>query len=353
MGGVETVVHELAHRLARRHHVVVLTSAVAGNEGRSVENGVVVWRLPVLRVLDRFGVPFPVPTGQWIRAAISELKDAEVLHAHGSLYATSLIASWISKRFEKPLVVTEHVGIVAYRSIALRALQRAAWLVVAPLVLRRARVALALNARVCAMLERWFPRIRTLFTVNGVDTEGFRPLTAEQTRAIRSSLGIPNERPAVLVVARDSVKKNIATILAIPREEFTLVTCGAIRNLQAPRVRDLGVVPRNKMPEVYASADILMHAGEGEGFPLAVQEAMASGLPVLLRRDQGYGQAVPSHALQEYEPGNEVEALQTLLRSSSVRHELSLRGRRHAETAWSWDAVVATHEALYLEVLRR
>lgn len=352
-GGVETVVHELASRMAGRHEIIVLTSAVAGFEGRSVEDGLVVWRLPVVRTLDRFGVPFPVPTGRYLRAAMAELKDANVLHAHGSLYATSLLASWIVRTHGTPLIVTEHVGIVPYQSRVLHLLQRAAWATVAPQVLRSARVALALNGRVQAMLETSFPRLRTLFMVNGVDVEGFRPLDAEQRRAIRARLGIPDGRPAVLVVARESAKKNLASIVAIPREGFTLVTCGAIRNQRAPDMRDLGIVPRSQMPAVYASADILMHAAQGEGFPLAVQEAMACGLPVLLRRDEGYGEAVPSHALIQYEPGDEEDALKTLLRSPSVRHELSLKGRRHAETAWSWDAVVAAHEALYRELSQR
>lgn len=351
IGGLEVVVQELARRLARQHQVVVVTSASHGSVGRSIEEDVVVWRLPVVRPIDRFGVPYPVPIGRHLQSAIADAHNADILHAHGCLYPTSILASYLSRTRGTPLVLTEHVGVVPYRSRVLKSVQKAAWSTIAPFVVKSARVVQALNVRVQTMLEERFPGAHVVRTSNGVDETVFRPLDHEARQALRSSFALPPGVPAVLMVARESEKKNVPAILSISRSTFVLIACGANRNLSGPNIVNLGVVSHKRMPEVYASADVLVHAAEGEGFPVAVQEAMACGLPVVLRKDSGYGTAVPRHALYECDPGQEEAAVRALLGNAMRRNELAAAARRYAETHWSWDAVVSAHEDVYLRIM--
>ena len=62
-GGLEVMVWNLARGLARRHEVVLVTSAYDGVHGISSEDGMTVHRLPAVHLTERFGVPYPVPAG--------------------------------------------------------------------------------------------------------------------------------------------------------------------------------------------------------------------------------------------------------------------------------------------------
>ena len=62
--------------------------------------------------------------------AIRALASADVVHAHGALYAGSIHAARLARRDRVPLVVTEHVGFVDYRSRLVNAVESAAWAMV-------------------------------------------------------------------------------------------------------------------------------------------------------------------------------------------------------------------------------
>ena len=54
-GGLEVMVWNLARGLARRHEVVLVTSAYDGVHGVSREDGMTVHRLPAIHLTERFG----------------------------------------------------------------------------------------------------------------------------------------------------------------------------------------------------------------------------------------------------------------------------------------------------------
>ena len=58
---------------------------------------------------------------------------------------------------------------------------------------------------------------------------------------------------------------------------------GVPRSVELP-----GCLPAERLAAVYRAADVLLVAGRGEGLPLTVPEAMASGLPIVMVDDPGY-----------------------------------------------------------------
>ena len=97
----------------------------------------------------------------------------------------------------------------------------------------------------------------------------------------------------MLFVGRLVAKKGLDTALAA-----TAATDGAFRlvvagpgPLQPQGIRGvdvLGPIPSERVAELYRAADALLLPSRGEGFPVAVQEAMSSGLPVVMTNDPSY-----------------------------------------------------------------
>jgi D-inositol-3-phosphate glycosyltransferase len=347
-GGVEIVVHNLGKRFAREHRVTLVTAAYGGRSGVSEEDGMEVHRLPALHVTKRAGVPYPVPLGKGVVLAARALADAEVLHAHGSLYATSLYASRLSRRRNIPLVVTEHVGFVEYPNPLLNGVQRAAWNLVGDRVIRNASVVAFFNERVASFLRSRYPGATLRCIPNGVDTDRFRPVTPEEQRAIRARLSLPLDAPIALFAGREAPKKNLAAVLSVPRDSFHLVVCGDVRGLRGERLTDLGLVPHGAMADVYRAADLFVHAASGEGFPLTVQEAMACGIPVVLLWDDGYAGSIDRDSVLACATLTDLGvAVQELALDPASRAELSRRGRTEVDRRWSWDATAAAYLESY------
>lgn len=123
---------------------------------------------------------------------------------------------------------------------------------------------------------------------------GKRDWTTDRRRESRERLGIPHDRPVILTVAALEPRKRVGLIIERLaddlRDSWTMLVAGDGRlrdRLQrhvdraglARRVILLGT--RADVPELMASADLLVHAAEAEGVPQVVIQALAAGLPVV------------------------------------------------------------------------
>ena len=91
-------------------------------------------------------------------------------------------------------------------------------------------------------------------------------------------------RPIALYVGRVSYEKNIDQFLAMPWHGSKVVCgVGPLENSLKEKfqhVRWLGVLPRDELALVYASADVFTFPSRNETFGLVMLEAMACGTPV-------------------------------------------------------------------------
>ena len=350
-GGLEVMVRNLASGLARRHEVTLVTTAFDGVEGKTSEDGMAVWRVPAIHMTERVGIPYPIPMGDTLGAALRSLTSVDLLHAHGALYATSIHAARLARRRTVPFVITEHVGFVEYGNPIVYAVESVAWSTIGDRVMKGANAVTTYNSRVQQWLGRRYASREIRFIGNGVDTATFRPRQAEERATLRRSFGLPDERPLVLFAARDSAKKNLGDVLQLTRDRFHLVVCGATRRLKGENLTDLGLVPYARMSDLFGCVDAMVHASTGEGFPLAVQEALASGLPIALLWDQGYAAWLDRSAVAACDSIEQLgAAVSSLASDATLRSRLSRAGREWTQQNWSWNATVQAYERLYADV---
>lgn len=367
IGGVETVIRSLRRELRRRghevHHVASNASHLSSEALGYDDEGVI--RVRALNVLEnRLGVPYPIFSPRLARVLAREVAQADVVHSHGFLYMSSVTAlMWGRMRWRRPggpaLVLTEHVGHVPYESGLLNHVEAAAIGTIGRLAVRSADAVVVLNRKVGAEIEALGPREPVIVLPNGVDTTLFRPPLNGEREALRRELAW-DDTPRVLFVGRLVAKKGVETALAATAAAegaFRLVVAGPgpLQPQGVPGVDVLGPIPSERVADLYRAADALLMPSRGEGFPVAVQEAMTSGLPVVMTDDPGYAAHLDGAGrgvrIVPASPGAIASELRSLVSDREAWAEAGEAVRRHAGQAFSWALAAERHELLYQELL--
>jgi phosphatidylinositol alpha 1,6-mannosyltransferase len=204
----------------------------------------------------------------------------------------------------------------------------------------------------------------------GVDLEAYHPRnrTTDAATLLRRKLSPAGE---VLVgyvgrVAPEKQLEKMAALRGIPGIRIVIVGDGpgmpAIRKaLGGMPVSFLGQLRGEALAAAYASFDVFLHTGEEETFGQTVQEAHASGLPVVAPRAGGPIDLV-EHGVDGflYDPappgrrkGAELRAtVELLARDPALRRRMGEAGRR-AVLGRSWETVCDQLIGHYNSVLTR
>lgn len=338
LGGLETVVAAETRGLRDRGWEVTIVSSGAGTR---LEDGIRTVRVRAWNGMEeRYGVPFPLFSPRLLWVLGREVRRADVVHVHDVLYVSSWVAALWCLVLRTPYVVHRHVGFVHHTSAIVRLVQSAVLGTFGRLVLARASVVLAIDEHVATGL----PGAQVLG--NGVDVERFRPRPSP-----------PRDRPVALFVGRFVPKKGFDVVAAAAGDEYEIVFAGGDRpaGVDDPRLRFLGAVPADEMPEVYAAADVMIVASVGE-CPLTVLEAMASGLPVLLREDPALHSpwtVGPGVRFVDMAAGDLAEALRKLVADPDEMRRLGAEGAAFARASYSWGTHVDRLEEIYRTVTPR
>jgi glycosyltransferase involved in cell wall biosynthesis len=357
LGGIEVAIDALAAELARRGHEVchVASGATRPYEHGPPPSAYRLVRVPAFNAAEqRLGVPYPVFAPRLLPVLRREVARAGVVHGHGVLYQSAALALWLARRApHRPVrAATEHVGHVAYTSPVLDAVQRAAFATLGRATARNAQGLVVLNAKVEEELRRLAPGRPVVRIANGVDARRYRPPAPGERAALRAGLGWDDGRPRVLFVGRLVAKKGLGHALAAAAEaagawELVVAGPGDPPPGLPPAARILGPQPPGRVAALYRAADAFLLPSRGEGFPITAQEAMASGLPVVLAADPAYAPYVagagPGVRLAGTEPGPLAAAVAAALADP----EAGPRAAAHARRAFSWASAADEHEALW------
>lgn len=178
---------------------------------------------------------------------------------------------------------------------------------------------------------------------------------------MRRRLGIPQRGKVVLSVGEVNENKNhaaaIEAVARLRRDDVYYIVCGRgpLAERHAERARELGIGGRviltgyrTDVADFYAAADVFLFPSFREGLPVAVMEAMASGLPIVATKIRGnvdlIEDTVNGILVSPTDVDGMAAALARLLDADRV--ELSRRNRTRAED-FSLDRIVGEYADIY------
>lgn len=223
-------------------------------------------------------------------------------------------------------------------------------------------------------IELGYDPRRIVVIPNGFDLDAYRP-DASARGSVRDELGIPAEALLVGMIARLDPQKDHATLLEaaelvarrVPDAHFILCGLGvhasnppfaALAHRHpglAPRLHAVGL--RRDIPRIDAALDVaVLSSIGGEAFPLAIGEAMASGVPCVVTDVGDAPELVGDTGLVV--PRNNPTALAAavadlLTLPVEQRRAKGAAARLRIQQRYELDHVVARYEALYADLAGR
>ena len=381
-----TFVEPIAHGIAARGHTVHLIAPWHPRVRRPAREGNVhfhFYRYAPAAGLNVFGyagalradvsmrraawavAPFALLAAGWATRRVVHAARATVVHAHWVIPSGAVAAAAARSA---PLVVSLHGSdvFVAERHAAIRpaaryALRRAGWLTACSEDLRTRAVRMGADAG------------RSEVVPYGVDVARFRPDDAARAR-LRARHAIAPDAGVVLAAGRLVRKKGFehlvdaAAALAPRRSCLRLVVAGsgdldgelrerATARGIADRVTWLGTVTQPELADWLAAADVVAvpsvrdDAGNVDGLPNVVLEALASATPVVATPAGGIG-AVAVHretalVVPERDADRLAAAIDELLGDRALRSRIGRAARARVRAHHTWERVAQRFEAAY------
>jgi teichuronic acid biosynthesis glycosyltransferase TuaC len=290
----------------------------------------------------------------------------DLIHAH-RLFPTAYVSSLLARDAAIPLVssaVGSDVHTHPSRNRGIRTLTQKA--------IERSDVVVSVSRDLADQVEELAAPARPVRVVyRGVDFAQFVP--AEPSREAKVRLGLPPEGVGICTVGRLVREKGVFDLVEAmdlmrdhPRAPWLVMVGegparGALeseiqrRGLQ-DRILLVGAQPHRKVPDWLNAADIFVLASYNEGLPNVVREAMACGRPVVATDVGGVREAVEDgvsgYLLPPRRPELLARALERLLVSDRLRHQLGEEGRHAVRSRFDWAETTKELEAVYQGLLR-
>ncbi|MCG7608051.1 MULTISPECIES: glycosyltransferase family 4 protein [Mycobacterium] len=340
-GVTNSVLRVIEHLRRTGHEVLVIAPDTPRGQppAERLHDGVRVHRVPSRMFPKVTSLPLGVPRPRMVN--VLRGFDPDVVHL-----ASPALLGWggvhAARYLGVPTVAVFQTDVAGFaESYGIGVLSRASWAWTRRLHSKADRT---LAPSTSAMENLDSHRIPRVFKWGrGVDITGFAPSARdEQLRASWSAEG----KPIVGFVGRLAPEKHVERLAALAgREDLQLVVVGdgvdrAKLQTVLPTAVFTGELHGPELAAAYASMDVFVHPGEHETFCQAVQEAMASGLPVIAPDAGGPRDLVAPYRTGLLLPVDEFES--TL--PASVEHLIAERSRyslaaRRSVLSRTWPAI--------------
>lgn len=300
-GVTNSVLRVLEHLRAEGHQAVVLAPAAGAPASYA---GFEVVGLPCVPLPGYSQVRVTMSTRPAIARVLADFRP-DVVHL-ASPFALGYRAAQASRWFGLPVVGVYQTDLPGYARrygfpaaepllwSALRRIHSLATLNLAPSSAARAQ----LLAAGIGNVEVWG---------RGVDTERFHP--GRRSPRVRAELCTDPQRPLIGYVGRLAAEKQVADLAVLAGlGELVIIGDGPARaDLERvlPHAKFTGHLGGQDLADAVAAVDVMVHPGELETFGQSIQEALASGVPVIAPASGGPLDLIrPSHNGWLYRPGD-------------------------------------------------
>lgn len=308
--------------------------------------------------------PFALAAGWWTARRVARRHRATVMHGHW------VVPGGVTAAFaapDLPLVVSLHGSdiFVAERVAAARAAARAAF--------RRAAYVTACSSDLATRAIRLGADPERIEVVPyGVDAARFRP-DATARAAVRHELGVGGGVLLIAAAGRLVRKKGfeylVDAMARLPDAVLALAGEGTLREALArrsaaagvaERIRLLGNRTQDQVAALFAAADVIVapsirdDAGNVDGLPNVVMEALASGTPLVTTSAGGIGAVVEHDVNALLVPERDAAAIAAAvgaLRDPARRATLGASARALVERRFGWQRTAERLEAAYRHAL--
>lgn len=359
-GGTGNVAYQTARLLHDRgHEVTVVTTNRPGPD--------LVFPFPVTRLSPLFGIGNASITP----ALLKHLKGFDIIHLHYPHIFGAELTLAAARRFQTPLVVTYHNDLLAggLRGLAFRAYTEFSQRTVLRHVSRL--IATSRDYAQHSQLAR-AGRLPTISIIpNGVDTELFRPSTAQDDTAT-DVWGFPRHTGLALFVGGldkahhfKGVEVLIDAVARVPDLVAVVVGEGELRRsyedmahrLAPGQVHFTGRLAVEDLVKLYQLADftVLPSVNRGEAFGMVLIESMACGTPVIATDLPGVRTVVDNEVDGIIVPPRDAEALAVavakLMANRKRTQEMGAAGRNKVVHRYRWKLVGDQLDAVYRQVV--
>lgn len=318
-----------------------------------------------LRSAAYIAAPLALGAGWWTARDVARRYGASVMHGHWVVPGGVTAAAAAP---ELPLVISLHGSdvYVAERLAPARLAARAAF--------RRAGYVTACSADLASRaVKLGADPERTSVVPYGVDTSRFRPDRAAR-QELRGKLGVPDTMMLVAAAGRLVSKKGFEYLIdAMPHVSNAVLALageGTLNEALRERARVLGIQERvrflgdqtqNDVARLFSSADVVVvpsvrdDAGNVDGLPNVVMEALASGSPLVATAAGGIG-AVVEHGVTalvvpERQAAAIADAVNRLARERDLGRRIGDAGRALVEHEFGWEKTAEQLEFAYRHAL--
>lgn len=213
----------------------------------------------------------------------------------------------------------------------------------------------------------------------GADTKGFG-VSEAAAQGVRQRLGLCPDDVMLLAVGRMVYKKGFEFLIAAmpqilqhaPNARLVFVGYGDLRDELEKQARALrlnshvifaGKVPRQEIPAYFGASQLVVvpsvrdAAGNVDGLPNVVLEAMAAGKPLIASSIAGFPDVIRDGEngllVREKDPAALADAVLALARDPALRKQMGDAGRNQIYSRLSWDNVARRFIEVYQRAVRK
>ncbi len=354
-GGASKVSRDLSEKLVEKgHEIDVITMSYKEKKGKTVENGVTVYRIPSFRSKIEVCHPYEMLSylisGLNFATELTKEKNYDINHTH-FLIPTGLISHLLKKITGLPYIVTIHGSdIPGYNPDRFKIWHKFTKPMIRTVGKNASRIVSPSNYLKGLLTENVdIEKNKIKVIPNGFDIEKYTPAEKEDR---------------ILLVSRLLKRKGFQYFLRAIRDmdlngyRASIVGEGPYKKELEEiagddhRVKFHGWVSEEELKDLYEKSKIFVFPSTMENFPTVLLEAMSAGMAIITSNVSGCPELIGDSGfkLKPDEISELRKNLRKLIFSDELIKKMSKNSRNRVKDKYQWNVVVEKYTSLYAKI---